>query len=375
MKYGQFVVGSAGEIPLEPDSSVDLVLGFGQKNYLEADPNYPALRRAFPKATIALASSAGEITGTDVSDQGLSLLTLSFRHTRLRHRKVNTEDFPDSFAAGRALVKDLFEDDLKLVFILSDGGNVNGSELVKGIREELPATIPVTGGLAGDGDRFDYTLVGLNEAPRRGRIAAIALYGDQLLVTHGSCGGWEPFGLVRKVTSSQANELREIDGKNALEVYKRYLGKHADDLPGSALLFPLSIEVEGTDRYLVRTILSIDEERQSMIFAGDVPEGSKVRFMMANRDRLTEAASTAARQAVADADQRPEVALLVSCVGRKLVLGSRTEEEVEAVRNVFGPATAIAGFYSYGEISPLVDGGYCALHNQTMTITCLRETA
>ena len=373
MKYGQFLVDSAGDLPTEPDSSVDLVLGFGQKSFLEAEPCYPALRTAFPKAMIAVASSAGEITDTQVSEHGMSLLTLSFRNTRLRHRKVDTEDYADSYAAGRAIVADLLEDDLKLVFILSDGAGVNGSELVKGIREVLPASIPVTGGLAGDGDRFDYTLVGLNESPRRGRVAAIGFYSNKLLVTHGSYGGWEPFGLVRKVTKSFGNELLEIDGNSALEVYKRYLGKHAEELPGSALLFPLSIEVEGTDRRLVRTILGVDEERQCMIFAGDVPEGSKVRFMMANRDRLTEAASTAARQAVPDSDQQPDIALLVSCVGRKLVLGSRTEEELEAVRDIVGPKTALAGFYSYGEISPLFTGGHCALHNQTMTITCLRE--
>ena len=157
-------------------------------------------------------------------------------------------------------------------------------------------------------------------------------------------------------------------------MYKRYLGKHAEALPGSALLFPLSILLED-GRHLVRTILSIDEERQSMIFAGDIPEGSRVRFMMANQDRLTHAAGIAARRALDSLDgTTPEVAILVSCVGRKLVLGDRVEEEVEAVRNVFGPQTALSGYYSYGELAPLTEGGGCALHNQTMTITCLSET-
>ncbi|MGB3799071.1 MAG: FIST C-terminal domain-containing protein, partial [Lewinella sp.] len=262
---------------------------------------------------------------------------------------------------------------LRLVFILSDGGSVNGSELVKGIRSVIPDGIPVTGGLAGDGANFDYTLVGLNDTPRRGRIVAIGLYGEKLKVAHGSSGGWEPFGLERRVTRATANELFEIDGKSALAIYKRYLGKYAADLPGSALLFPLSIQL-ADGRHLVRTILGIDEDRQSMTFAGDIPEGSRVRFMMANTDRLTDAAGTAAERALRHSNGiKPQVALLISCVGRKLVLGDRIDEELEAVRDVFGPDTALAGYYSYGEIAPLGEGQECALHNQTMTITCLEE--
>ena len=372
MQHQQLFITSAADIPSQPDSSVELILGFGQKSFLEGEDLYASLRGAFPKAAIGLCSSAGEIFGTRVSEAGVSLLLLSFDNTRIRHRAVDFAECADSREAGSTLVADLLEDDLRHVFILSDGGLVNGSELVRGIREALPADIPVTGGLAGDNDQFDYTLVGLNEAPRRGRIGAIALYGEQLHVTHGSFGGWEPFGLVRKVTRSAGNELFEIDGKNALEVYKRYLGAYADELPGSALLFPLSIELEGSEELIVRTILGVDEERQSMTFAGDMPEGSKVRFMMANHDQLTGAASTAARRA-APAAARPEVAILVSCVGRKLVLGSRVEEEVEAVRDVFGPGTALAGYYSYGEIAPPAPGSHSALHNQTMTITCLSE--
>ena len=374
MKQQQLILRSVDDIPTGKDTSVDLVLGFGQKALLESSNLYSGLQAAYPEAIIALGSSAGEIHGVEVGDGGLTLLLLSFAKTRLRHIGVDINDYPDSAAAGRAAVADLIEDDLRHIFLLSDGSLVNGSELVKGVRSVLPDRISVTGGLAGDGAQFDYTLVGLNEAPRRGRIAAIGLYGEHLRVAHGSSGGWEPFGLVRTVTKSKYNELFEIGHKSALEVYKRYLGKHAEGLPGSALLFPLSIQLED-GRHLVRTILSIDEERQSMTFAGDIPEGSKVRFMMANQDRLTHAAGTAARRALdALGGETPEVAILISCVGRKLVLRDRVEEEVEAVQDVFGPQTALAGYYSYGELAPLTAGGGCALHNQTMTITCLSET-
>ena len=374
MKAQQFLIRTPGELPDAPDPAVNLVIGFGHKPLLQGAGMYDGLKSVFPAATIVLCSSAGEIFGTEVYDDSLSVVAISFAHTSLLPRAVNIQDYDTSFAAGAGLASGLPTQDLRHVFILSDGSLVNGSELIKGMHSVIPAGIPLTGGLAGDGADFNYTLVGLNEAPRQGRIAAIGLYGEKLRVAHGSFGGWQTFGLERTVTKAVGNELFEIDGKNALGIYKEYLGKHALELPGSALLFPLSIQLEGGRRHVVRTILGINEQRSSMIFAGDVPVGSKVTFMMANMDRLMDAASTAAEKVLTDfADMRPEVAILISCVGRKLVLGGRVDEEVEAVRDVFGPDTLLTGYYSYGEISPLVEGGQCVLHNQTMTITCFQE--
>jgi hypothetical protein len=374
MKVKQYLIRSLSALNLPIDPLADLVLGFGDKALLEDPTVYDTFREHFPSAIIALSSSSGEIYQTEVYDGTISLLTLSFEQTRLKHQGVNIKDYPDSFAAGAAVVSDLLTEDLQHILVLSDGSLVNGSKLVKGLRSIIADRVSITGGLAGDGADFDYTLVGLNEAPMQGRILAIGFYGSSLRIAHGSFGGWEPFGLEKIVTKSTANELFEIDGKSALNKYKEYLGEYASELPGSALLFPLSIRVEGGDKHLVRTILSIDNERSSMTFAGDVPEGSKVRFMRANMDRLIDAASTAANNALVGFDQlEPEVALLISCVGRKLVLGSRIDEEVEAVAEILGKKTLISGYYSYGEISPLRKNGSCELHNQTMTITCMQE--
>jgi hypothetical protein len=111
-----------------------------------------------------------------------------------------------------------------------------------------------------------------------------------------------------------------------------------------------------------------------MIFAGDVPEGSQVRFMKANFDRLIHAASQASTDTfVMNATPSPKLALLISCVGRKLILDKRVEEEVAAVSEAFGEKTMLTGFYSYGEISPFSPSSQCELHNQTMTITTFDE--
>jgi hypothetical protein len=260
------------------------------------------------------------------------------------------------------------------VLVLSDGSMVNGSELARGLNSENHKGVPITGGLAGDAARFERTLCGLNDRLESGMVVVIGLYGDALRVGHGSHGGWDEFGPERMVTYSESNVLYKIDGRSALSLYKEYLGPYAEELPGSALLFPLSMRVDGTNHKLVRTILSVNDENDSMTFAGDMPYGARVRLMKANFDRLIDAATTSATSSYqALGDMRPEFALLVSCVGRKLVLQGRVEEEVEAARAILGGDVCITGFYSYGELSPCNPQAACDLHNQTMTITTLSE--
>lgn len=351
----------------------DLVIGFGTSALVSDENNFVNIREKFPNATLAMASSAGEIFDKEVFDHTISLVAMQFEDTKIATAEVSIEDFSTSFEAGKALVTQLPKAQLKLIFVLSDGGKVNGSELVKGINEATDSKVLVTGGLAGDGAKFEKTFVGLNQVPTSGKVIAIGFYGEKLQVSHGSIGGWESFGLERTVTKSDRNVLYEIDDKSALGLYKNYLGKYAQELPGSALLFPLSIKLTEKEDVIVRTILSIDEQKQSMTFAGDLPIGSKVRFMKANFDRLIDAASDAANHCLQMNAITPKVALLISCVGRKVILNNRIDEEVEAVSDMFNNVTLLTGFYSYGEISPLRPFSGCELHNQTMTITCLNE--
>ncbi|MCD9574122.1 FIST signal transduction protein [Flavobacterium soyae] len=354
-------------------ADLDLVLGFGSRELLSDEKVFNQLKNKFPASQLILSSSAGEIYENEVLDNTISLTAIKFSSTQIKTYEVDITAFENSFQAGSSLIGKFDQENLKLVLILSDGGKVNGSELVNGMNAVKKEEVLIVGGLAGDGSRFEKTIVGLNKTPAQGKIIAIGFYGEKLLVSHGSLGGWESFGLERIVTKSENNVLYEIDGKNVLDLYKIYLGKYAEELPGSALLFPLSIKVDGVDEPIVRTILSIDEASQTMTFAGDVPKGSKVRFMKANFDRLIDAASEAAASCLEVNSFSPKLALLISCVGRKLILGSRIDEEVEAVSDIFGDKTTLSGFYSYGEISPLKPFGECILHNQTMTITCINE--
>jgi hypothetical protein len=350
-----------------------LVLGFGGKAIINTQPVYETIKAQFPEAHIVLCSTAGEILNSRVNDDTVSVAAIELEKTAISPVAVNIHDYPDSYEAGKALIRLLYYVNLSYILIISGGSTVNGSELVRGINELVNNRVPVTGGLAGDGTSFQSTVVGLNEKPSGGNIVAIPFYGKHFLVSHASMGGWDNFGPERTVTKSTSNQLFEIEGQKALDLYKTYLGPYADELPKSALLFPLSVKPTEQDEPVVRTILSIDQQSGSMVFAGDIPNGSKVRFMKANFDKLVDAATNAANLAFQKLSASPQLALLISCVGRKIILGKRTEEEVEAVADTFGNQTLLTGFYSYGEISPFNENARCELHNQTMTITTFDE--
>jgi hypothetical protein len=352
----------------------NLVLVFGGREALSAPSRFEEIKSLYPNAHILCGSTSGEIIDTEVHDDTLVLTAVQFEKTEMKVALLGQNETTDSFSAGEKLAQQLMKDNLRHIFVLSDGLKVNGSELVKGFESGLPENVSVTGGLAGDAARFEQTLVGLNCAPAEGNIAAIGFYGDNLKIGHGSQGGWDPFGPERRVTRSESNVLFELDGQSALELYKKYLGEKAEGLPGTGLLFPLSIRGATGGPSVVRTLLAIDEEAQSMTFAGDIPEGATVQLMKANFDKLIDASVDAAELTTDKlAGSNAELAILVSCVGRKLVLGQRIEEEVEEVREVLGDDPTIAGFYSYGEVSPVLESMNCELHNQTMTITTFSE--
>jgi len=359
----------------DPDFNAEncqLVFVFGAPQLIIAPEIYNYLKINYPAASIVFGSTSGEIIGSDVYDDSIVATAIEFEKSAIVSTATHVSNHTNSYETGKYLMSQLDKENLDSVFVISDGTYINGSELVAGFNDNNPGKVPVTGGLAGDAARFTSTFTGLNAVPSQGNIIAVGFYGDSLVVNHGSNGGWEEFGPQRTITKSDKNVLFEIDNKSALDLYKEYLGEYVKELPGSALLFPLSLSTDSSDKKLVRTILSVNEDEKSMTFAGNLPEGSKVRLMKANFAKLVNASSAAATDA-GDSSPATELAIMVSCVGRKLVLNERTEDELMAAKEIFGDKTIIAGFYSYGELSPLNKGSNCELHNQTMTITTFTE--
>ena len=374
-----WLLPDCGELAKLKQADPDLIIYFGSRTSLASGAVFEQLKATCPGAMVFGCTTGGQIHEHDAVDDEITGVAIRFDETRIRLVSEMVGSSADSRTCGRAIGERLLAPDLAGIFILSDGLNVNGSELVAGITEMIGPHIPLTGGLAGDGSQFEETLVGANCAPRSRMVAGIGFYGNAIRIGHGSAGGWDVFGPWRTVTRSQGNVLFELDGEPALNLYERYLGDEAEGLPGAGLLFPLQIQnPDNADHRIVRTILAVDRDKRSLTFAGDIPQGWSAQLMRGNFDHLSRGAADAARQAtegLADGQATNGVALLVSCIGRRLLMGQRVSEEIEAAGAVLGTQFARLGFYSYGEISPHAVSGICELHNQTMTITTITELA
>lgn len=361
------------------DSEQTLILVFAAPDFIDNPSPIQELSKHYPNSKIIGCSSAGEIAGERISDNSISVAVVKFEKTLIKIVKTEIGTSIDSYKAGTDIASNLQQKDLRGIFVLSDGLNVNGSELVKGLNTLQNENIVITGGLAGDGSRFKQTWSVFNGNLVKNSVIAVGLYGDHIQIGHGSRGGWDIFGPERRITRSENNILFELDGKPALALYKEYLGERASGLPATGLLYPLAIRKDEMDsRQLVRTILAVDEKAQSLTFAGDMPTGYLAQLMRANFDRLIFAADEAGEVAVkrmfglTGEFTKPVLAIAISCVGRRLLLGERTEEETESVFESLPPGSQQVGFYSYGELSPFTTGS-CDLHNQTMTLTTLCE--
>lgn len=359
-----------------PDDSLSgprtLVLIFAASGFWDEPAPLNDLVSRFSDSVVLGCSTAGEIMGATIEDDSVTIAVVRFDGTDLRPASATMDGIGDSFDAGASIARQLEGDDLQAVLLLSTGLDVNGSELVRGINSGLPTDVLVAGGLAGDGSAFERTWALDRNGPGERLVTAVGFYGSRVRVGHGARGGWSIFGPERLVTRSQGSTLFELDGEPALSLYKDYLGELAAGLPATALRFPLALrESADSEKQLVRTILAVDEDEQSMTFAGDLPQGWMAQLMRANFDELVAGAEDAAEVAGAEATQNGLV-IAISCVGRRLVLGEAAEEEVEATLERLPAGSTQIGFYSYGELSPFASGA-CDLHNQTMTLLVIGE--
>jgi hypothetical protein len=304
----------------------------------------------------------------------VAITAVSFEHTRVAAFRVRIAGVDRSAEAGAELVRSLTAPQLRHLFVISDGLLVSASDLVNGLSAALPTGVTLTGGFAGDRNFMRETYVWCDSEPEQGTAAALAFYGDRLLVGAAIGTGWDPFGPERLVTRSQRNVIYEFDSRPALNLFKEYLGENTQNLPASGLLLAMELAVGDNHDKVLRAVIGVDEDAQSITVAGDVPENAYVRMMFGSNEHVIDGAELAAqRSAELLGSVPPQLSLLVSCSGRHMLLSQRVEEEVEAVGDFLGERTTLTGFYSYGEIAPATYGGTVQLHNQTMAITSFAE--
>ena len=358
------------EITSKAEASI--VFLFGDSDILKTKQNFDELKRLYSNAHIVGASSSGNILGAEISTDPVVAVAIHLEKGSVCVSRVDITSNENVEELTLKLVNQLPQENLKHIFIMSDGLNINGSEMIRGLNEAC-GSFTISGGMAGDGDRFQETWIVADEPARQNRIAAIGFYGEDIVISTGCYAGWSSFGADRVVTKSSGNVLFELDNQPALKLYKEYLGEFAVDLPLSGMRFPLSIKANANDDEVIRTLLAIDEEQNSISFAGDIPEGYVARLMKPEVDVLIDGAGIAAKDIIQQEGRRG-FGLIVSCVGRRVVMQDLVEEELEIIEDILGKKVQLAGFYSYGEIAPSHSKPTeCQLHNQTMTLTTLYE--
>lgn len=381
MKTRQIILKSASEIDNKlafiAEMQPDLILAFGSLAFFQTQQLSSALRKLAPNSTISGCSTAGAIAVDRVYDNTCVISAIKFAKTNTLSKSTPLAGMNDSFDAGVRLAIDLPLDELSAVIVFGVGVNINGSGLVSGLQSVLPKHVSISGGLAADAGAFKQTWTLGPEGSTDNHIVAVGLYGDAIHLSYGSFAGWQPFGPARKVTKSVGNVLYELDGERALDIYKRYLGDYAKDLPMSGLLFPFEMLGKNQEKSgIVRTILGLNEKDSSLTLAGDIDPNGYLKLMHSSTEKLIEGAETAAALVTASLEKNitdESLAILLSCVGRKLVMGDRVDEEIEAVAEMLGKNVNVTGFYSHGEIAANQFLSECHLQNQTMTITCLSE--
>jgi hypothetical protein len=381
------------------DARAQLVLIFGPVE-TPSPQWFEDLAQRYPTARRVYVSGGGQMMSAGETDQlldhGVTMVALSFLNVSVRAHQVRDVHRHNSADAAAALVApfaDLPTGSHVLVFC--EGIDVRGDQFIEAIEQHLPAGVTVSGGLASNGLALSDSRVGLDAIPERNTAVAIALSGPHLRVATSVALGFMPFGPIRRVTHTEEHTLWQLDNEPALDVYRRYLGPFSEELPGSALLFPLWVSASDGSGGVTRTILGIEQDGGAMHFAGAIPDQSHVRLMRTHEDHLVLDVEHALETALEGMDNVPvQFGLVVSCIGRRAVLRSRSEEEAGARRTVSG-VPSVVGFYSNGEFAPPTSwpgatgdvgddrrsaqrraaGSRAVLHNQTLVITLFGERA
>jgi hypothetical protein len=343
------------------------------------------LRTKLPDVPTIGCSTDGEITSAGLSVDSVTLMLLASPRMRAKaHVIPNLSE--DSERAGIELAKALHDDEARVLMLLPDGLTGNGSAIIRGAQEILGRQFVIAGGTAGDRGRFVKTFQCADGKAHTDALIGLMLYSPTPLeLGYGVMSGWRPIGIAKEVTHAEANTVYEIEGETALDMYSRFLGDKASQLPGIGVEYPFALvdrygEVdtkgirEGESYFLMRAPMVVDREKGAVTFAAEIPQGSRIKMTRGKSDEVISASREAASRSLEGLGGPPDAVFFFSCMARKVVLGRRTNLEITAAQEVLGENTPMIGFYTYGEIANCGETfPMCRFHNETATFLAIRE--
>jgi len=327
------------------------------------------IRDVFAQNQIAVfgSTSSGEITNTEFFEERMTVMLIDIPKDTFSVRLFDGKE-KSSYRLGQEIaswVNDVYETPALLV--LSAGLQADGEALVNGVIESIENDIPFFGGLAGDDLKMQGTYVFTETEIFDMGVLALAIDNSKVEVDGLAVSGWKGIGTIKTITKSDGNVVQMIDDQPALDVYSRYLNINFGDDHTLAAEYPLLV-MRDDGSFVLRAAMLINPDK-SMVYAGSVPQGSKVQFSVPPSNEIIEFALenlSRFKQNRSGAD----AVILFSCKGRHLALGPIIEDEIAAIYNLWG--VPMTGFFTYGEIGPS-GSGRCDFHNNTLTLVTLRE--
>ena len=240
-----------------------------------------------PNAHVIGCTSAGEILSGEMAERQIVLSFSLFEKTALASTFVELDG--DMGRAADTIADTLVTKRTKAMIILTDGLKSSGEALIKALAARC-GDVVISGGRAGDNYAFEKTFVFDADRCSECAVVAVALDSDVLRVYNRYLFNWQCIGKHMTVTRASGPRVYELDGKPCQDVYRYYLGNDiADRLPTAGIEFPLVFQQQG---HLIGRGPIATGDDGSIIFAGEIQEGEKVRFGFGNFDMMNDGASS-----------------------------------------------------------------------------------
>ncbi len=325
--------------------------------------------------TVFGATTAGEFIDGEIGEGGITIMLLDINpaYFRIHFRETGEHTTYENAKQIGLTGKNSFTNP---AFIIASGWlHIDGEKIVEGIIEGFGSEITVFGGMAGDDLAMEGPLVFTNKEGAVNGVLALVIDEDKIEINGIATCGWKPIGTTKTVTKSEGNIVYTIDDKPALDMVMKYLGLDIDLDTGNDVLtnigayYPLQLERENVAP-VMRTAMWGNKEDRSLICAGTVPQGSKVKFSLPPDFDAIEQVVEECKELKNDRQQEADALIMFSCISRHLSFGILMSEEIEQVKQVWD--APMVGFFSYGEFGKSKTGKH-EFHNNTCCVVALKE--
>jgi len=352
------------QIEDNPKTLIQIFTAFANKEEIQNIQYF--FQKQFPKAKLIGSTTDGIIDGLKVYDATKNLAVFShFNNTEIESSFIKLSKNNNSFNGGQTLANNLIKKNTKVLIAFADGLNINGEEFLKGI-SLVSSNITISGGLAGDNGNMKVTYVFDKENILSNGAVAVALNNSNLYVKTEYSFDWTALGKKLKITKSVKNRVYEIDGIPAVDIYAKYFGHElASKLPNVGIEFPLIFNKDSVE--IGRAVLSKHPDG-SLTFAGNIPEGTLVRFGIGNIDRVLQNINYNVEKLMEELRYKPESIFIYSCMARRRFLGKNVKNELKVLEQL----GTVYGFYTYGEFFHSNNNNQ--LLNETVTLLSLSES-